>query len=829
MLTNYFKIALRYLIKNKVYTIINIAGITIGISTCLVVYLISGFELSYDRFHSDNVRIYRAVSSTQDPGNTDWGYEPVISLASSHIIRDECPAIEQIANFYSYHASVTIPGHDNKTKRPEVKYEQAKVYDMIVAEPEYFNIFQYKWLAGSPITAMNKPFKVVLTESKAKKYFGSISFTEIIGKQLIYDDSLRLTVSGIVKDWNKNTDLNFKDFISYSTIKFSFLKNAIGFDDPNEPDSWGEGNYSQTYIKLKKEIQPLSFNTWVANMIRNRRPVNMQGEKFRINLQPLSTLHFDEKYGDYYSRQAHLPTIYGLMGIATFILIIAVINFINLSTAQSIRRAKEIGIRKVLGSYRKNIAFQFLSETGIVVLFAVILSILIIKPVMVSFQVFMPAGLEPGELLNVSTLLFLIILTVLTILLAGLYPASVLSSYAPSLSLKGLATGISNQKYYLRKSLIVFQFAVSLFFIVATIIIGEQIKYMLNKDLGFNKNALVNINVRYINPNLRYTNANKELLANKIRKVAGVSMVSLNLMPVALGWNPTFKFKDKEKGTERALSCRMADENYVPLYGLKIIAGRNMMVPKNDSMTEFLVNESCAKQLGFKQPSEAIGYMMTSSSWTGPIVGVLADFYSQSLQKPISPLFIIATKASIWSIGVKMVLPENHNGNFKSILTNIEKDWKEIYPTEKFEYSFFNEDIARFYDEEQKNSKIMNASMGISIFISCMGLFGLATFTAGQRTKEIGIRKVLGATVSDIVSMLSKQFLKLVLISIIIASPVSWYFMHKWLQDYAYRINISWWVFVLAGLGAILIALFTVSFQAIKAAIANPIQSLRTE
>jgi putative ABC transport system permease protein len=837
MLKNYMQIAWRHLFNNRIYTIINILGLAIGISACLVIFLISSFELSYDKFHPDKERIFRLVSSYQEPGDYEPFYPNNISHAASHIIRDEYSGIDQLANFYSYHAQVTVPRRGRNMKSAEFQIEQGNRWDIIITEPQYFSIFQYKWLAGTPTSSLSQPFHVVLAESKARKYFGSIPMDQILGKELIYDDSLHLRVSGIVKDWDKNTDLNFKDFISYSTIEMSFLKSVGGFDNPSRPDSWGERSYAQTYIMLKKGVEAASFKAWASTMIRNRRPINMKGEKVNIDLQPISTLHFESKYfSDKYSRQVHLPTIYALIGISAFILIIAMINFINLSTALSVRRSKEIGIRKVLGSYRIGIVLQFLTETFIVVLFAVILSILFANLVLHGFLEFIPPGLGPAELIKSNTLIFLTIVTVITSLLAGIYPARILSSYTPALSLKGQTSGALHQKHYLRKLLILFQFTISLFFIIATIIIGRQIHYMLNKDLGFTKDAILNISINGINPNLHYTPAERELFVEKVRKLAGVSMVSLNYGPVALNWDPSSKLKDIETGNQLALSCRFADENFVALYGLKIIAGRNIRVPQSDSLTEFLVNVTCTKELGFRRPEYAIGHMMgayvsSHGIATGPIVGILAEFNSQSLLKPISALFIAATRndAFMGTVSVKLAASEDESSQYKATLTKIEKAWKEIYPTEKFKYTFFDEDIARFYGEEQKNSKIMNAAMVIAIFISCMGLFGLSTFTAEQRTREISIRKVLGATVSRIIIMLSKQFLKLVFVSIIIASPFAWYLMHQWLQGFAFRIEISWWIFVLAGLGAALIALITVSFQAIKAAIANPVKSLKIE
>jgi ABC-type antimicrobial peptide transport system permease subunit len=420
-------------------------------------------------------------------------------------------------------------------------------------------------------------------------------------------------------------------------------------------------------------------------------------------------------------------------------------------------------------------------------------------------------------------------------LLAGFYPAKVLSSYLPAQSLKGSGSQISNQKSSLRKILIVFQFTVSLIFIIGTIIIGNQIHYLLNKNLGFQKDAIIN----FFNGG-KHRNTDDYVLADKIRPLSGVEKVSVSLDPPETAFPGGGTLLCKDIGTHIESQYMGADDEFVSLYGLKIITGRNFNVPVGkDSSTEFLINETCSRQLGFKKPEDAIGHLIQQGYFaktgsfialrSGPVVGVLADFHSKPLNIPIGAVCMAATKSHGGLISVKLSTNGKQPGDFNATIKNIESQWKIIYPDENFNYSFYDRTIAGFYSKEQKTGKIMNIAMVIAILISCMGLFGLITFMAEQRTKEIAIRKVLGASVTTITTMLAKEFAILIIISFLIASPIAYYFLYQWLQDFAYRVQIGWWIFVVAGVLALLIALLTVSFQAIKAAIANPVKSLRTE
>lgn len=816
MFKSYFKIAWRNISRNKVYTGINVLGLSLGVCACLIIYLITSFELSYDTFHPDKDRIYRIVVSMQNEHGDKRDMAFLVS-ALPIAARNEVSGFEDATAFYNYFPKVTIPGSDKTTRKFDAPKEGEVASPVIVAEPQYFKIFKYRWLEGNASTALNEPFKVVLSKQEAYKYFGSLPLENMIGKEVVYNDSLRLTVSGIVEDWKGNTDFEFKDFISFATVQHSFLKKDIDLQ------SWGMWDYnSQGYVKLANGVTPAVIEKRFEQFVKAHVKVE-EGSKVQLKLQPLSDVHFNNLYQDSYSRQAHLPTLYGLMGVAVFILIIAAINFINLSTAQSLRRAKEVGVRKVLGSSKANLTIQFLVETFLLTAAALIIAVVATGPIISVFHSFIPQGVAL-HLFSSRVLMFLGCTLILTSLLAGFYPARVLSSYLPALSLKGHGAPQVNGKGYLRKTLIVFQFTVSLLFIIGTLVVGSQIRFILNKDLGFDKDAIITIHTDWT------TTADQlSVFYNKVKEISNIKLVSRHHeTPSAQRHGGTIIYKQGQEASKIEASFDFCDESYVPLFGLKIIAGRNLT--HSDTIKEYLVNETCAKALGFKKPQDAVGKFVEIGmpNSARQIVGVVKDFNSKSLHEVITPFFMASNKRGERSLSIKLATGRDIS-NFKATLAQIGSAWKEVYPNNKFEYTFLDQTIADFYEKEQKTERLMNTAMLIAIFISCMGLFGLATFTAQQRVKEIGIRKVLGASVASIVSMLSKDFLVLIIISLAIASPVAYYFMHEWLQDFAYRVNIGLWVFLLSGLAAIIIAFATVSFQAIKAALANPVKSLRSE
>lgn len=816
MLKSYIKIAWRNLLRNKVYAGINVIGLALGISACLVIFLSVHFELSYDNFHRDKENIYRVVSEI---GSPERGLHKMSSVPdpAPEVLSNRFTGIETLAAIHPVYPKMSVTADNGEVK----KFESGNKPDVVIAYPEYFNVFQYTWLAGKPVAALQEPFKVVLTASKAAKYFGDLPAEKYLGKIVNYNDSIPLTVAGIVKDLPPNTDLIFNDFISFATVKNSPFKNEFGFDQ------WGMFGGTQAYVKLTPGTDTVQLNRQLA-AFAGERVLTEAGETKTFRLQPLADIHFNNDYTDDFSRRAHLPTMYGLMAIALFILVIAAINFINLSTAQSVERSKEVGIRKVLGSNKRSLVAYFLTETFLLTASAVLLSLLAVKPLLQAFSSFMPVGVSL-YLFSWPTLLFLLLITLFTTLLSGLYPAKILSSFQPVQSLKG-STGLKgNQRGYLRIGLVVFQFTISLVFIIGSLVINNQIRYMLNKDLGFKKEAIITFNT-----NRAYAQNLPRVLADKLRLLPQVEMVSLSQGPPADKghWGTALKYTDKN---EMRADCHLefGDENYLPLYQLKLVAGRNLRT--TDTISEMLINETCAKALGFKNPADAVGKFVESGMSDSrfrkiiPVAGVVADFHALALREKIKPVFIVSSREICRFLNVKLTLAGYSGEQLQHTISDIRKAYADVYPNEKFDYHFYDDTISKFYEQERQMEQLMNTGMTIAIVISCLGLFGLAAFTARQRTKEIGIRKVLGASVSNIAAMLSKDFLRYVFIAALLASPIAWYAMHKWLQGFAYSAPVSWWIFVLAGVIAMLIALLTVSFQSVKAALANPVKSLKAE
>ncbi len=826
MLQNYLKIALRNLLRNKVYSFINILGLAIGVSACLVIFLLVSFELSFDNFHPDRERIYRITSGFKNPDGSAY-YNSGLSAPMPSVIRQELTGIESLSAFHNWSVKVTIPSPKNDTKNPPKTWKSGDFEDspIIICEPQYFQIFQYEWLQGNPKKALRTPNEVVLTEKKAEKYFGRIPLEQVMGKQLYYNDSLIVTVTGIVKSLPKNSDFKFGDFISFKSIEGKNRRGDFGLDQ------WTNTNGdSQAFVKLTKGTSEANINKQLIKFLGKHLDKKDEWSVGRsLTLQSLNNIHFNEDYGDSFSRQAHLPTLYALMGIAIFLLIIAAINFINLATAQSIMRVKEIGVRKVLGSSRKSLIFQFLCETFVITAMSVFLSVLFVEPILWAFSDFIPKTLI-FDVFEPQILGFLTLITVVTSILSGLYPAWVISSYTPVASLKNQVSNGQTRTALLRKALITFQFTTSQVFILGTIIVATQSKFMLNKDMGFKKDAIINFYTSWD----EIENGKRDVFMNKLRQMPEIETVSLGDSPAKNGYSTNrVTYRDGKNEIKMDVHRRTVDENYIPMYGLKIIAGRN--VTTSDTAKEFVINETYAKALGFKKPEQAIGKMLIYSGGKGdiklPIVGILADFHLQSLREPIKPLYMMSETKYESAFNVKVKTAGKSADSFKAVNAKMKKAYDEVYPNSNWEFDpkFFDETIAKFYKKEQQFAHILNTATGIAIFISCMGLFGLVAFTTQRRTKEIGIRKVLGASVTQIVNLLSKDFLKLVILGIVIASPIAYWAMNKWLQDFAYRVDIEWWVFALAGIVAIVIALLTVSYQSIRAALANPVKSLRTE
>ena len=820
MLKNYVRIAWRNVLRHPTFTVINISGLTLGVCACIVIFLVCRYDFSFDNFHPNKDRIYH-VGCNESMGAVDEGNVSRVLPPTAATLKKEIPGIEAAASFYNFYPTIAVPGTDNRIHSFQNTIAGTNQSSVIITGPEYFTIFNYDWLAGNPSISLQKPFSVVLSSNKARQYFGTLPFDQVIGKEVIYDDSLRVRVAGIVKDWNENTDFPFTEFISWSTIAASYLHIEY------HTDMWGPHKGVPSHgvwamIRLSKnasaaqiapQLEPFAKRHWTG------RPEYTP----RFLLQPLSDVHFDTAYSRDDIRKANLSTLYVLMGVALFILLLAVVNFINLSTAQSIQRSKEVGVRKVLGGRRVNLIFQFLTETAIISGLAILLAILLVRPILFFLRDFIPPGVVFHPFTR-ENLVFLLLLLFGTSILAGLYPAIAISSYSAVLSLKGAGGPRGGEKWWLRKGLIVFQFSISLIFIIGTLVIGRQIRYMLYSDLGFRVDAVLSIETN----DRKAVSGKLEMLKEKIRQLPGVGNVILQGDPPAgMGqWGNEITLLGKES-SKLKVDVDWANQEYIPFYGMKMITGRNIL--QSDSLREFVINEACMRALGFTRPDKALGQFIQTEGRVTPIVGVVADFHQRSFHDPTAPLIIGHEPEVETALGVRLSTIGKDVATMQATLAAIGKIWKETYPDKDFEYSFLDEAVASFYETEQRTSKLVRAAMLITIFISCLGLFGLVMFTAQRKTREIGIRKIIGASVTDIVTLLCKDFVVLVCIAVLVASPIAWWLMNRWLQGFAYRLPVSWWIFAVAGTTAIAIALLTVSVQAMKAAMANPVKSLRTE
>ena len=821
MLTTYLIVAWRSLIRNKIYSLVNVLGLALGICACVVIYLITRYEFSFDTFQPDRDRIY-CVDAGLRGGH--WNCIPGPMPA---VMRREMNGFETVAAFQGYAASVTIPGDGNKKPK-----RFADDGSLAIAEPQYFDIFRYQWLSGNAATSLTMPNSVVLTAERARKYFGDLATDSIIGQTIYYQDSLMVTVTGIVADWTGNSDFNYSQWISYATIPASFLKRDITLDAWNEMDI-----SSQVMVKLAKNVRPSQINAQLAGLAKHYDPKLA----FAARLQPLSGIHFHTEYGGR-GRKASLPVLYTLMAVAGFILMLAIVNFVNLSTAQSMQRAKEIGMRKVLGGSRWGIAVQFFTETCLLTIAAVGLAALMIRPVFNLFADHIPAGVHFR--MDGATLLFLMLVIAVTTLLAGFYPAKVLGNYQPTVTLKGINAVPGGERGTLRKGLIVFQFTISLLFIIASLVIGLQLRYMLHTDLGFKTDAILTIDPpRDERPgklafkpmgNRREGSVAIEtdktaVLIDKIRQLAGVEQViRVGGPPIGPGHRVFGGGGLKNSNEKVEVSNHFGNDKYVPFYGMKLLAGRNLL--PGDSIKEVLISEACAHALGFADVSEAIGHEVVVNPFdTYPVVGVVSDFYENSFHRATLPAIIHHDLTAENAIAVKIAAKGMTAGELKTVIGRLQKNWKAVYPRAPFNYEFLDESIAGMYANELRTRLLTNVAMGITVFISCLGLLGLAIFSTEKRTREIGIRKVLGATVSRIMVMLCKEIVLLIVIALLIATPLAWYCMHEWLQGFAYRTSLSAWMFFAAGAAAIGLALLTVGFQAMRAARTRPVKTLRTE
>lgn len=667
MLKNYFKTAWRNIRKQKSHILINVLGLAIGLCACITIYLISRYEFSFDSFHPDKDRIYRIAGKVEESNGQSFYVEDIPPQAPS-TLRKEVPGFESVAGFYKYRPKITIEKRNHERVSYDCFVEGTNTSGVIIADSNYFSIFQYEWLAGNMATSLNEPYNVVLSENTAMKYFGTSNGKDVIGKEVTYDDSLKVRVSGIVKDWNKNTDFPYREFISFSTIKSSFLKEEMDKND------WRPGNDNRWIWSVAKLAPGVSYDqtrSLMQGIIQKNMKLDLD-TKFSLQLQPLADIHFNNDYDHDDIRKAHKPTLFGLITIAIFLLIIAVINFINLTVALSIERGKEIGIRKVMGSSTKSIIFQFLIQTFLVVQAAIVIALLITWLVFSAFKGFFPSGVTL-DLFNPNTLLFLLLVTIATVLISGLYPAKVLSSFVPVVSLKSNSMSQKKiSKWSFQKGLIVFQFTLSLIFIISSIIIMDQIRFMRYSDFKFRTDAVIIIN------NWDDQSGKIKVLKQQIEQLSGVEKVILQSKPpTGVIEEEPLKYKGKEE-IEMLVSRQGGDENFIPFYAMKLLAGTNLR--HSDSLSEFVINETFAKKLGFQAPGQAIGKLLYRENKAFPIVGVVQDFHEGSFHEAIGPLVIGHMPEREKSLAIRLATHGKSVASSESLIRKIENIWSGICP-----------------------------------------------------------------------------------------------------------------------------------------------------
>jgi len=806
MIRNYIKTAWRSLVRNKSYAAINITGLAVGIAACLLIFLTVTFETSFDNFHIKKNQIYRVISTV--PAANGGGFQPGVPMPTAEGLRMDFPELKSVASIYQNRGVQFTIGENGLSAK---KFKEDKTF---FAEPQFFDIFDFGWLAGDKKDALTAPNSVVLTQDEAEKFFGD--WHNAVGKIVKFENTNNLKVTGILKNMPPNTDFPLKVVISYATMK---LKD--GDYDQHKTDWVSIYGSHFCFILLPPNISESTFNQQLATFVKRHKPAEYVKEG--MVLQQLNDMHYNTQVSAFtpivYSKQ--LINIITLIGL--FLLVIACVNFINLATAQAVNRSKEVGIRKVLGSNRKQLIIQFITETLIIAVCAFVLAIAIAFILLPFLNALLNTQVSWSLLYTPSAIVFMMGLLAGITLLAGFYPAIVLSGFNPITALKNKISSTNTSGVSLRRGLVVFQFCIAQILVIGTLVIISQMDYFKDHSLGFSKDAVINVPI----PNDSISQTKTDELRNRMLQQPGIVDVSYSFTSPSdnMGWGTDFKYDKLPKKTDFNASLKWADNEYFKLYKLQFVAGRPYT--KTDTVHEYVVNETLLKKLGISNPKDAIGKYINiwdDKTKTAPIVGVVKDYNVSSLKEGIPAVLMASWKGTYRLANIK-ISPVN----VTQTLASVERLWNNAFPNNLYEYQFLDDKIAHFYKTESQLSALYKIFAAVAIFISCLGLYGLISFMAVQRTKEVGIRKVLGASVRSIVYLFSKEFTVLVIIAFAIAAPLGWYFMNKWLQHFTYRIPIGPYIFILAIAVSITIAWVTVGYKAIMAALANPVKSLRSE
>ncbi len=806
MLRNHLKIAWRNLMKYKFISFINLFGLTVGLTCCLLILIYILNELSYDKYNKNADQVYR-VTRTFYNGNGDATLNlSAVAPPFGYYFPTDFPEIKKMTRLLN-------------TGNTSLRYKDKLIneHDVYFADENLFDVFTVNVLKGNPKTALNDPFSVMLTEETAKKYFGD---EDPINKVIRANNQFDVKVTGIYKAFPSNAHIHPNILVSFNTLKDSSVYGEEGLRT-----NWGNNSFF-TYLLLPKNYNiesmkarfPAFLDKHMANDYGGMQPSKLT----KLDLQKLTDIHLYSHTDDEAEPNGDIKRVYIFSAIALFILLIACINYMNLSTARSALRAKEIGIRKVVGARKKELIAQFLSESVLITWSAIIIAFVLLYVTLPWLNKISAQTLSINILMKWKVLVPLFLSPFIIGIISGIYPALFMSSFQPVKTLKGLfKTGGSNISF--RKVLVVTQFAISIILIIATMVVFQQMRYVQKASLGYDKEHILTLPY-YSQLNDQYESFRTSLMQNSnIKDVGCSSRIPTGRLLDDMG--ASAPGSDSMVPVKAEIRFVAADYDFIPTYGIHMVAGRNFSRDYGTDTSNFVLNEAAIKAIGWKSSQEAVGKNFKYGSISGHVIGVMKDFHFESLHQEIKPLILIMPGQFLYTnISIKI-----SSQNISSALATIKDTWQKYLPQFPYQYTFLDENFSKLYESEQRQQTIFSVFACIAIFIACLGLFGLSAFAISQRVKEIGVRKVLGADVTTIVALLSKDFLQLVIMAAIIACPVAWYAMHSWLQDFAYRINIKWWVFLLAALAALLIALLTVSFQAIKAALANPAKSLRTE
>lgn len=805
MIFNYLKIAYRNLLRRKGFATINILGLSIGIAACILLFSVVSYELGYDTFQRNYDDIYRVVTREK---SEDENFTPGVPMPGVEAIRLRFPEATVAGIFANYGSQVTVIGKDSNAMASNKKFIEDN--GVLFAEPQALQIFDVKFLSGSG-DKLADPGNVILSRAMATKYFGK--WEDAYDQFIRLDLSVVLRVAGVIEDVPQQSDFPFKLLVSYKTLWSNSDKYNV-FNDWNNNSS-----NAQIYMLLPKGMTQAKVDQGLAAIAKEVYRDNGAITRKSHFLQPLRELHFDTRFDTFGGHMISKPTIWTLVLVGFMIIIMACINFVNLATAQSISRSKEVGLRKVLGGNRGQLMGQFLGEAAIIVAFSLVLGTLLAKLLQPVLDNYLTIN-GTLELFTWKTLAFLLGLGVVVVVLSGFYPALVLSGFQPVAALKSKLNNASVGKVSLRRGLVVLQFALSQLLIIGTLVAISQMNFIRDADLGLNKDAVLILSHNADSASI----SRLPSLKNDLLGIAGVKAVSYTSDPPTSenNWTTNFAF-DGGEDEKFNLAIKVADEDYFKTFGLEFIAGAPY--PKSDTLTSFVINETLVRKLGLSSAQEAIGknMRMGAGKWV-PVSGVVKDFKTNSLRESVKPLAMFPRNKFYYVTGIKL-----SGQNFAQSVKQVQAVWDKHLPEYVNSATFMDEHIADFYRQEEQLSKLYKMFSILAIVISCLGLYGLVSFMVLQKTKEVGVRKVLGASTSSIVFLFSKEFITLIVLAFLIAAPLAWYGMNKWLENFVFRIKMGPGIFIAAVALTLLVAWLTVGYKAIRAALMNPVKSLRTE